>query len=199
MRLSALSGTTRVHRLLPAHEDRTWVDTITKELAWSADARGLLFANGVVLLEGGTELGALPIWFAKSPTAAQYGSPEDLQVGFHSVGGDQSFSTFVRYLDRFGVPWAIVCDGAAFRLDKSHHIFEQVVGAGVTDPGLRALIESTKLTSKKQAEMNGALFGEMVEAGKKYGVFTLASGWHTRPRTKGCHADTDMGREEHDD
>jgi hypothetical protein len=124
VRLSAPTGKTQVHRLPASGEDPDWTDVITKELTWSADARGLLFANGAVLLEGETELGALPVWFAKSPAAARHGRPEDLQVAFYCVGGDQSFGALVRYLDRFGVPWAIVCDGAAFRFDKRTHIFD---------------------------------------------------------------------------
>ena len=57
VRIERSSGVSRVHRLDDgAKESRsTWV----KELADSADARSLLFAAGVVLLEGDTELGAL--------------------------------------------------------------------------------------------------------------------------------------------
>lgn len=199
VRLSAPTGTTRLHRLSTGSEGRNWLDTITKELAWSADARGLLFANGVVLLEGGTELGALPTWFAKSTIARRYRTPEDLQIGFYSVGGDQNFGTFVRYLDRFGVPWAIACDGAAFRFDKRSHIFDQVLDAGVTDPELRAFVGGVNLATKQQAEMTAELFREMVEAGMQHGVFTLASGWHTKPRTNRCETQADAVPEERDD
>lgn len=199
VRLSAPMGTTHLHRLSTGSEDRNWLDTITKELAWSADARGLLFANGVVLLEGGTELGALPTWFAKSAASDRYGTPEDIQIGFYSVGGDQSFSTFVRYLDRFGVPWAIACDGAAFRFDRDSHIFEQVLDAGVTDPELRAFVDGFNLATKQQVEMTAELFREMVEAGMRHGVFTLASGWHTKPKTKRCGVQADTAPEERDD
>ena len=199
VRLSAPTGTTRLHRLSPGSEDRNWLHTITKELAWSADARGLLFANGAVLLEGETELGALPTWFAKSAAAHRYGTPGDLQIGFYSVGGDQSFGTFVRYLDRFGVPWAISCDGAAFRFDRGHHIFEQVLDAGVTDPELRAFVDRFNLATRQQAEMTADLFKEMVEVGVRHGVFTLASGWHTKPKTKRRKMQADAAPEERDD
>ena len=199
VRLSAPTGTTRLHRLSVGSEDRTWLDTITKELAWSADARGLLFANGVVLVEGGTELGALPTWFAKSAAADLHGTPEDLQIGFYSVGGDQSFGTFVRYLDRFGVPWAIVCDGAAFRFDKGSHIFKQVLDAGVTDTGLQSFVDKVGLATRRQEDMTDELFAAIVAAGTTHGVFTLASGWHTQPKAKRCEMLSGTAPEEPDD
>ena len=43
--------------------DRKHLAMIEKELRRSSDARGLLFANGVILVEGETELGALPVWY----------------------------------------------------------------------------------------------------------------------------------------
>lgn len=199
IRLSAPRGTTHVHRVFSDLEDPTWIDTITKELAWSADARGLLFANGVVLVEGGTELGSLPIWFAKSSTTRRHGSPEDLHIAFYSVGGDQSFGTFIRYLDRFSVPWAIICDGAAFRFDKGRHIFHQVIDSGVVDPQLQAFIDTTAIKSKRQPEMTAELFGEMVEEGARSGIFTLASGWRMRQRSKSCNSTTEGGSAEEDD
>jgi hypothetical protein len=36
-----------------------------------------------------------------------------------SVGGDGSFGGYVRLLDAFGIPWAILCDGPALRIGSS--------------------------------------------------------------------------------
>jgi predicted ATPase len=202
VRFSAPRGVTVVHRL-PSEdlEAREWVQRITKELAWSADARGLLFANGVVLLEGETELGALPTWFAKSTPAAERGSPEDRHVAFYSVGGDHGFGAFVRYLDRFGVPWAIVCDGAAFRID-GHHIFEQVVGAGGDGEHtreLQAYLDRARRDAPSPDDMTPELFDEGVALARRHGIFTLASGWHTKPRRRARSSEQDEGELPEDD
>jgi hypothetical protein len=76
--------------------------------------RALLFAAAVILCEGPTELGALPRWWRE---AASIGlrDPEAANIAIISVGGDAGFGAYVRYLDAFGVPWAIVADGPALR------------------------------------------------------------------------------------
>jgi len=82
------------------------------------------------LLEGGTELGALPEWFGKSPTAERLGTPDALSVVILSVDGDPNFGTFTAFLHAFGVPWAIVCDGSLYRFGtRKRQIFEQVLSA----------------------------------------------------------------------
>lgn len=80
----------------------------------SADARALLFASGAVLLEGETELGALPLWFAKSQAAQELGDPESLHLRFYNVGGDTHFKAPLTLLAALGIPWAIVCGGWLF-------------------------------------------------------------------------------------
>jgi len=186
VRFSLQGGATHPHRLSPSDlSDERWIDTMVKELAWSADARGLLFAAGVVLLEGPTELAALPAWFAKSQTARRHGAPDDLHVAFYSVGGDQDFQPFVACLQRFGVPWAVVCDGAAFRFDIRKHILEQVLEAGVDDPELDDFLRQQGISAKQQAEMTPELFTDMVEHARAYGVFSLASGWHRKKDPEG--------------
>lgn len=180
VRFDVRQGATRTFRLSPEDlSDERWVGTMVKELSWSADARGLLFAGGVILLEGETELAALPTWFSKSPTAARHRGPDDLHILFYSVGGDQSFQSFVSYLDRFGIPWAVVCDGAAFRFDRRKHIFEQVVDAGVDDPKLAEYIREN-IAGKSQNVIDGPLFTSMIEIGKDHGIFSLARGWRTK-------------------
>jgi hypothetical protein len=42
------------------------------------------------LVEGGTELGALPEWFSRSATADQVGTPDSLNVVVFSVDGGQN-------------------------------------------------------------------------------------------------------------
>ena len=178
VRFSVRNGATQTSRLTSSDlADNQWVGAMIKELAWSGDARGMLFASGVVLLEGQTELAALPAWFAKSETARQHRGPDDLHIAFYSVGGHLDFRTFVSYLERFSVPWAVICDGAAFRFDIGRHIFEQVLDAGVDDPELAEYV-ATGISTKTQGDMKPEVFEQMNEVGKHHGIFTLAQGWH---------------------
>ena len=82
-----------------------------------AHVRALLFAAAVILCEGPTELGALPRWW-RDTAGINLRDPEAANIAIVSVGGDAGFGAYVRYLDAFGVPWAIVADGPALRQDS---------------------------------------------------------------------------------
>jgi AAA domain, putative AbiEii toxin, Type IV TA system len=79
-----------------------------------AQVRALLFAAAVILCEGPTEVGALPRWW-RAATGIRVRDPEAANISIVSVNGDSGFGAYVRYLDAFGVPWAIVADGPALR------------------------------------------------------------------------------------
>jgi hypothetical protein len=79
-----------------------------------AHVRGLLFAPAVILCEGPTEVGALPRWWRRASSIG-LPDPQAANVPVISVDGDSSFGAYVRYLDAFGVDWAIVADGPALR------------------------------------------------------------------------------------
>ena len=169
VRLDLVDGATRVRRLVrraPGDGAR-----LRKALAESADARSLLFARGVVLVEGGTELGALPVWFAGSGTASRSETPDALNLVLFSVNGDRNFELFVSFLHGLGIPWAIVCDGNAFRFDSGgRQIFDQVLRAGVDDPEFRGVVDNAVAHSPTS-------FTALRELGCGHGVFTLANGW----------------------
>lgn len=138
---------------------------LRKALGESADARSLLFARGVVLVEGGTELGALPEWFSKSPTARKHGTPDDLNVVIFSVDGDGGFGTFAGFLQPLGVPWAVVCDGAVYQFGtRKKQIFDQLRDAGA------------KLEGSQQPR-HDATFAELRKLGEDAGIFSLAETW----------------------
>lgn len=69
-----------------------------------------LFANGVVLMEGGQEAAALPIWFASLA-----GDPEPFGPGVEVIdaGGMGNFKPLVRVLRAWGIPFLIIADGSA--------------------------------------------------------------------------------------
>jgi hypothetical protein len=162
-------GATRQRRLITNEEPQS--ARLRKALGESADARALLFARGVVLVEGGTELGALPEWFSKSPTAERLGTPDTLNVMIFSVDGDPSFGTFTAFLHAFGVPWAIVCDGSVYQFGtRKRQIFEQVLSAGVDDSHLRNAVDQATAGEPES-------FAELRDLGENSGIFTLADGW----------------------
>lgn len=140
-----------------------------KWLRWLSeltDVRSLLFARGVILVEGGTEQGALSTWFAKSSEAKERGSPEDHNISIFSVGGDQNFQIFISLLIAFAIPWAVVCDGRVYR-DREENgqwkvsIFQQLLGAGVQ-------VEETSIEGEIE-------FEDAKSKGAAHGVFTLTN------------------------
>ncbi|WP_370124838.1 ATP-dependent endonuclease [Streptacidiphilus sp. MAP12-33] len=76
------------------------------------DVRALLFASGVILCEGATDLGALGRWWADG--SAGHGDPEGANIALVDVGGDNNFGGYINYLEAFQIPWAAVADGPAF-------------------------------------------------------------------------------------
>jgi hypothetical protein len=177
VRLARKSQATTVHRL-PDRLLTARAGGIVRAFALSADARGLLFCRAAVLTEGETELGALPIWFAKSTTAAEHGTPQDLDLGFLGVYGDGGFSNVLSVLIGFGIPWTVLCDGFAFDVDISwrSHIFRQILRAQADAPQLKRFIDRFE-KSKAARTMTHDVWDKEVSLGRENGVFTLASGW----------------------
>lgn len=79
-------------------------------VATSADVRSTLFASGVILVEGDTELGLFGYWFGQLEEG-EVQPAEALNLEILPVGGDAGFGTFVAYLRAMHIPWVIVCDG----------------------------------------------------------------------------------------
>lgn len=168
-RLDVRHGATCARRFEAAAEPGN--ARLLKALGESADARALLFARGVVLVEGGTELGALPEWFGKSQTAQRLGTPDALNIAIFSVDGDTGFGTFITFLHALRIRWAIVCDGSVYKFGTGKkQIFEQVTSAGVEDQRLQQAVDQA-------AADNTATFGELRDTGEGSGIFTLAEDW----------------------
>jgi predicted ATPase len=178
VRLSNQGGESCCHRLsrkLDAEES----SKITREFALSTDARGLLFCRGAVIVSGQTEQGALPIWWTKSKEPNDFGGPEDRDIAFYSAPGDGGFRTILSVLDRFGIPWVILCDGKSFDTETnwSSQIFRQIEGAGVELSELKHFTERLGAGGKYQRRMTQELWTEQVTLGARHGVFTLATSW----------------------
>jgi energy-coupling factor transporter ATP-binding protein EcfA2 len=168
IRFDLMDGATRASRL--AKGDAKDDARLRKVLGESADARSLLFARGVILVEGGTELGALPEWFGKSATAKKHGTPDALNVDIFSVDSDTGYGTSVRFLHGLGVPWAIVCDGGILRFGTGKsQVFKQVIDAGVTADELRNAIDGSETHT----------FTDIRNIGARHGIFTVATDWNS--------------------
>ena len=116
VRLTQPVGHTVVHALDPfsnttastAAADQ--VIDLRQLLRRDPSARALLFARAVVLVEGETELGALPIWWTLA----------ERDIALYSVGGRGNFVGPIKLLERFAIPWVVLCDGDALWDRKQH-------------------------------------------------------------------------------
>jgi predicted ATPase len=178
VRISNEDGRSRCHRL-SRNVDAGESAKITREFALSADARGLLFSRGAVIVSGPTEQGALPIWCAKSKVAQDLGTPSARDIAFYSGGGDSGYRTILSVLHEFGVPWVLVCDGKSFDIatNCSLHVFRQIDQAGIDLPDLKGFIDRAGRGGKDQRLMTQEIWDEQVALGVCHGVFTLTTSW----------------------
>lgn len=133
-RFHTSNNTTQRASLQFSIRDREYTPALQKELRGSSDARALLFARGVMLVEGDTEFGALPVWYDE--VFSKLLESDDLIM--YNVDGDSNFGLYVRFLESYAVPWVIQCDGAiigdpAIQDRKRCKIAEQLQRAGVSD------------------------------------------------------------------
>lgn len=91
---------------------RTELQRVENNFASSINVANLLFTNGVLLVEGATEVGAFSVWIplmekGRGPTLA------DMNIALHNVEGKENFPFYLRFLKAFGVPYAVIGDGDA--------------------------------------------------------------------------------------
>jgi len=100
--------------LVKGMDSSSWVklDKLEKELNRSSDLAGLLYADGVILVEGETEIGALSEWFPKS-AVGQGKTFADFNLTLCWVGGKTNFPIYMHFLSELGVRWVAICDGDA--------------------------------------------------------------------------------------
>ncbi len=118
----------------PDYSDLRLKDQLRQlQLLEPAEVRSLLFARAVILCEGQTEIGALPRWWHNARTS-RLPNPAAANVSFVSVYGHSGYGRYIRFLDTFAIPWAIVADGPALRKGEklSHDLRE--LGHWPTEP-----------------------------------------------------------------
>jgi len=91
---------------------RAELQRVENNFTSSIDVANLLFTNGVLLVEGATEVGAFSVWIplmekGRGPTLA------DMNIALHNVEGKENFPFYLRFLKAFGVPCAAIGDGDA--------------------------------------------------------------------------------------
>lgn len=76
--------------------------------------------------------------------------------------------------------WVVVCDGAAFDVEKRQarnpHIFDQILKAGIGSPALARFMHRLE-TGKRKRIMNRRMFTDERKLAGRHGIFTLARGW----------------------
>lgn len=184
VRVDNETGQTRAHRLDTSALSHDQGHKIIREFALSPGALALLFARGVVLVEGDTEVGLLPEWFAKGAVRDGAQSPSDLDIAIYSVHGDGQFRPYLTVLNALGIPWVVICDGVAFSIEgrkEASHIFRQVTDASVNAPELERFLDRVRGDGSSRA-MSASLFDEQRNLGREHGILTLAPGWTTANR-----------------
>ena len=161
-RFALEGGETRRWALDPAKLDCQQRQKMEKELRGSTDVRALPFSSGVILTEGETELGALPVWDEKA-----FEQPfEHSNVAILSVGGHYKFETYLRFAHALGVRWAVVCDGKVIgpssTVKEKESIAQQMKRAGA--------IASDALSGYDQLD-----FAQRRAVLEDHGVFTVAT------------------------
>jgi AAA domain, putative AbiEii toxin, Type IV TA system len=125
-------------------------------------ARALLFSRAVLLVEGETELGALPVWW------------QDLvsqDIALYAVGGKGEFVSPLRLIHHFAIPWAILGDGEVL-----WDLHEQGSRQGAQGQVSRilAVCNETLPTISDNPGSSTENFAQWRQALEAYGIFTLA-------------------------
>ncbi len=84
------------------NQNQEVLNDLRRMLRGNLAARALLFSRAVLLLEGETELGALPVWCPNL---------EHQDIALYAVGGKGNFVSPLKLIHHFAIPWAIVGDG----------------------------------------------------------------------------------------
>jgi ABC-type cobalamin/Fe3+-siderophores transport system ATPase subunit len=91
----------------------------------------LLFSAVVLLVDGETELGALPEWYERV-----YGQPmEAIGASIMSIGGKTNGGTNILDLQLLRIPWVMLIDGDSLKTGKNNtgNIWSQLEKAGLID------------------------------------------------------------------
>jgi predicted ATP-dependent endonuclease of OLD family len=104
-------------------------DRLEKEMRAGSDIAGLLFARGVVLVEGLTETAAISVWYPLMQ-ASEGKTLADDNIALYFVDGKPNFPLHMQYLEEFGIPWVVICDVDALDPALPNTVWEQLKKLG---------------------------------------------------------------------
>jgi hypothetical protein len=146
VRFYASSGATSIARAEVGAAPEGYIDSLTQDMAISTDTRALLFYDGVILTEGPTELGALPIWWEKHSGDTF----ESKNVTLYRTGSKTAFGRWMWYLSQMHVNWAAICDGDAIGdAGTTCEIDNQLAKAGVRNSSTTEPTDSFSIRIRK--------------------------------------------------
>ncbi|HVM33645.1 MAG TPA: AAA family ATPase, partial [bacterium] len=93
---------TTVRYFCPEKMDSKTIEIVSRTKATISS----LFSKAVILVEGETEAAALPKWFRDRFK----NTLDDRNIVLISVGSKDSFYHYLRLINGFNIPWAILCD-----------------------------------------------------------------------------------------
>ncbi len=126
-------------------------------------ARTLLFSRAVLLLEGETELAALPVW---CPDLERH------NIALYVVGGANHFVGPLKFVQHFGIPWAIIGDGEVlWDLRQQGHL----AGPQVNINAILANCNQSLPPIPGDPGENAQDFAQWRQNLEAYGIFTLAN------------------------
>jgi predicted ATP-dependent endonuclease of OLD family len=123
MRLHRSAGATKLARVSGGGKTIT---SRSVQIHTQPETRSMLFASGVLLVEGETDADVFHRWFNDPTVTSVSATLDDNNYQIVSVGGDRSFRGFVDYLDAFAIPWAIICDGPVMSPNYEMSLTEQL-------------------------------------------------------------------------
>lgn len=113
-------GETAITQLKKDTFTKQELSKLSKEL--NGEKKEIFFSRAVLLVEGDTELGALPIF------AEKIGKNFDIyNVFVCSVDGKKSFSIYQKILESFEIPYAILCDEDANSLSNIRRCKNKII------------------------------------------------------------------------
>ncbi len=126
-------------------------------------ARALLFSRAVLLIEGSTELAALPVWCADLVRQ---------DIALYPVDGKGGFVSPLRFIYHFAIPWAIIGDSEVL-----WDLQEQKQSGSALNHIRDILTVCRRPLPSIPANPGGNVrdFAEFRQTLETYGIFTLAS------------------------
>jgi hypothetical protein len=179
IRVGRADGRTTIHRTRlserATRKEATVASKVQRFMMASSDVRALLFANAVLLVEGDTDMGAQETWLPAIAAQSNMPPPDDLNLVIASAGGDTAFAIYINYLEAFGIPWTIFCDGKVLHPNYQHTLCKQL--PDVSHDGRPA---------------DGEVFDAWREYWASIGVFTLAGSFDEEIEAVLCRIDANL-------